>query len=425
MKSFNLHPAKSWVRLGLVAGLAFLLLPLVASATAQWTRKTGMSCGTCHSVFPRLNSFGEEFLRNGYQLPARASADSTESSDVSFVEEIGNLLGFRINVTPVMLETNALRTDSLAAKQTRVTIGSANWIQMFVAGSVMKDVSFFTELEMAKSAFKFNWFYFNFTNLLGTSYVNFQLGNISPLEFTSYPNRLPQLPALKSELMTTKVSAGKGEESVDMSSARPGLQFYSRNEWALLYAGVSPGTSATDINQYLNAWTGLVLKLPEDLIDGFEGTTATIHYYNGTDTKGTGSPTQLTNEFYQISPQLNLRYDDMIDIQAAYVVANESNRGFQKVAENVEPETFQYSGVGLDVGVMPVDFMHVAVHYDNFKSDVKVDDKPVIEYHRIVPAVTFILNENIRGSLYYEHDLTDKPADDKINKLYINMRAMF
>lgn len=57
-----------------VMGL-FILALIVASftdanATAQWSRKYGISCTACHTVFPRLNSFGEEFLKNGYQMEA-------------------------------------------------------------------------------------------------------------------------------------------------------------------------------------------------------------------------------------------------------------------------------------------------------------------------------------------------------------------
>ena len=53
-----------------VAALAMItmLLPSSATATSQWSRKTGLSCNACHTVFPRLNAVGEDFLRNGYQM---------------------------------------------------------------------------------------------------------------------------------------------------------------------------------------------------------------------------------------------------------------------------------------------------------------------------------------------------------------------
>ena len=46
-----------------------------AFAVSQWSRKYGVNCMTCHSTFPRLNAYGEEFLRNGYQDPDSDQAD--------------------------------------------------------------------------------------------------------------------------------------------------------------------------------------------------------------------------------------------------------------------------------------------------------------------------------------------------------------
>jgi hypothetical protein len=409
-------------RLSAALALAFILLvPSVSQATSQWARKTGLSCSACHTVFPRLNSFGEEYLQNGYQLK-KEHDEVREENEEAFLEKVEHLLGFRLNVTPVMLETNIFRKDSSSEKQARWTIGNPNWIQFFVAGSIVKDISFFSELEFAGSGFKFNWFYFNFTNLLGTKLLNLQLGNISPLEFASYPNRLPQLPALKGEAMLLMPSNGKGEESAGMSTARPGVQYYGRNEWGLLYGGVSPGTKATNANQFIDYWGGLVLSLPEDIVDGFEGSNATIHYYNGTDTKGTGNGLQVMNEYSRISPQINIRYNDQVDIQGAFIMGIDKNRDLSSSSAG----DFKYNGFAIDAGYMPIENWHLAMHYDKYTSDDNLPNgKPVLDYQRIVPAVTYIINENIRGTIYYEHDLTDKPSSDKVAKVYLNLRSMF
>ncbi len=41
-----------------------------AGAIPPFARKYGTSCSTCHSMFPKLNAFGEAFRLNGYQIPA-------------------------------------------------------------------------------------------------------------------------------------------------------------------------------------------------------------------------------------------------------------------------------------------------------------------------------------------------------------------
>lgn len=421
-----------------ISSIISLMLPDQASATSQWSRKTGMSCQSCHTVFPRLNSFGEEFLRNGYQMmtahkkatevdTSRTEENGNDQSEV-YLDKVDHLFGFRLNMTPIQLETNSFQEDSASEKKPRLTLGNPIWLQMFVAGSIYRDISFFSELEHTQGAFKFNWFYFNFTNLVGSKALNFQVGNISPLEFASYPNRLPQLPNIKGEVFLIRSSDGQGEESVDMSSARPGIQYFGHGEWILGYAGISPGTKAVDVNQFLNYWGGLVFKMPEDVLNGFEGSTATIHLYAGTDTKNTGieSPgpqkAQVQNKFIRISPQVNVRYDEKLDIQAAYVWGKDENRSL--VTNPIGD--FKYHGFAFEGGYMPSDVWHLALHYDKYSSDNQLPTgKPVIDFQRIVPAVTYIINQNIRISAYYEKDMSDIPSDQKVDKIYINLRTMF
>ena len=54
----------------LVGGIALsCLVPTRASAVPVFSRKYQTSCQTCHSIFPKLNPFGEAFRLNGYRLP--------------------------------------------------------------------------------------------------------------------------------------------------------------------------------------------------------------------------------------------------------------------------------------------------------------------------------------------------------------------
>jgi len=405
-----------------------------SNATSQWARKTGIQCTGCHTVFPRLNTMGEDFLRGGYQLEA------AHAQDELFLEKVENLFGFRVNITPIMLETNTLLEDSASSPKTRLTIGNPIWLQMFVAGSIYKDISFFSELEHAQGSFKFNWFYFNFTNLGNSPYLNFQLGNISPVEFASYPNRLPQLPALKSPIMQIKSSAGQGEESVDMSGARPGIQYFGYNDWGLLYLGLTPGAKAVDVNQFLHYWIGFVFRLPKDVVTGFEGSTATIHYYQGTDTKGTGiaAGPQIENKFNRVSPQVNIRFRDRLDIQAAYVMITEDNVGLIEGTT----EDYKHSGISVEAGYMPNPKWHLGLHFDAHQSDDDItagdpgEGEPIVKFSRVVPAITYVVNENIRFTSYFELDLlkerspsgtyiADEDDQKAVNIIYINMRTMF
>ena len=50
--------------------VAFLLAALTrdASAIPAFARKYGLPCSACHEAWPKLNSFGQTFKDNGYQL---------------------------------------------------------------------------------------------------------------------------------------------------------------------------------------------------------------------------------------------------------------------------------------------------------------------------------------------------------------------
>jgi len=206
-------------------------------------------------------------------------------------------------------------------------------------------------------------------------------------------------------------------------------------EWALWYAGVSPGKAAASVSQFNEYWGGLVVKMPEDILAGFDGSTATLHYQVGTDTKNTGTQVpevgQRKSEWTRIVPSVNIRYNEQFDIQAAYMIAEDKNWSLAATPG----ASFKYSGIALEAGYMPTELWHLGLHYDQYASSDNNTTgqnagKPVFEYQRIVPAVTYILNYNMRFSLYYEKDLTPdrKDAAGKviplIDRITFNVRMM-
>src|SRR5262249_31008350 len=49
-----------------------------ASAVPVFARKYQTSCQTCHTVFPKLNPFGQSFRLNGYRMPAETEEQVKE-----------------------------------------------------------------------------------------------------------------------------------------------------------------------------------------------------------------------------------------------------------------------------------------------------------------------------------------------------------
>lgn len=59
---------KKEIFIGICLFFTMLLLPRATYAIPSYARQTGLSCTACHTIFPRLNSFGRAFKLNGYTL---------------------------------------------------------------------------------------------------------------------------------------------------------------------------------------------------------------------------------------------------------------------------------------------------------------------------------------------------------------------
>jgi len=60
---------------------ATLLPPVSGEAMPVFARKYDLSCAACHSAFPRLNAFGEQFVANNLKLPNWKEAATRDTGD--------------------------------------------------------------------------------------------------------------------------------------------------------------------------------------------------------------------------------------------------------------------------------------------------------------------------------------------------------
>jgi hypothetical protein len=402
-----------------------LLIPTDSMATSQWSKKLDMSCNSCHTVFPRLNNYGEQFKLNGYQVE---TSEEDEDEDEFSMEDLSDVFGVRLNMDVFRVTTNNFVNNSGDDPTTTIEFGRPNWLQMFAAGSIYKNISFFSELEFKEKDFHFSWFYFNFTNLFDSKLLNLNIGNLSPVDYSSFSNRLRQFPNVKGQVQRIRTSGNSGEKSTDLSSSRPGIQYYGYGDWFVVYGGVTNGKIKTKSDQ-LDYWGGLRLLLPDNVIDGWEGSSVTMHYYAGTDTKNitsgegdTETSERYKNEFTKLYPSVNLKYKDYFDLQVGYVVATEGNRGMVE-----DPtEDYKYSGVAAQISYLPNANWHFGVHYDSYKSDsdAPIDGAGDFEYARVVPSIAYTISEKYAFWLYYEKDITPEGKDLK-DAFYLNIRTMF
>jgi hypothetical protein len=389
----------------------FLIIPNNAEAVSQWARKYQVDCTTCHTAFPRLNQFGERFMQNGFQWPDNEPDGDEEGkdkvSDNLFVDTVGNWLGARLSFTALRYRSNAITVDG--ELQDSFNVGNPNWLQFFVAGSIFKNVSIFIEQEFEVDGAKFSWFHLFFTNLADT-YVNFQVGKLSPVDFTPYPDRLRMWQT--SDVLNVKSSGGNGENSVTIRQSRPGIQYYGYKGPLLWFAGIDNGKDFSDLDRQKNYWAGFKLGLPETMESGFVGSSVGFHYYSGTDTKNSAAA-RIENDFSRYSFATNIRFNDKFDLQAVYLIAKDDNYGLAET-----PVETEYQGLTVSAAywTYPV---YIVVQYDQINSD----DLPGLEIRKLSPSIWLFMRENFKAGIAARLDVSN--SDVKKHEVAVQFRTMF
>lgn len=399
-----------------VAAFIFILFffPLFsrdARALSQWSRKYGAPCSTCHTSFPRLNYFGEKFMRNGFQWPGGepdgGGTGKEELSEDLVIDKVGNWLGARLSFTALEYKTNDLIVNGQLDDS--LDVGNPNWLQFFVAGSIFKNVSIFIEQEFEPDASKFSWFHLFFTNLAGT-YANFQVGKLSPVDFTPFSDRLRIWQT--SDVLNVKSSGGSGENSVNIRQSRPGIQYYGYGGPLVWYAGIDNGADSSDTDREKNLWAGFRLEVVEAAKSRFEGSSAGVHVYSGTDSANTATA-RVDNDFMRYTMAANLRYMEDYDLQFTYQFGRDDNYDL-----GAAPVKKDFRGFTV-VGAYLRGPWYFVVQYDQIDSD----DIAAIEVNKFSPSVWYFLRNNFKAGLAARFDASgDSPEKHEVA---LQLRTMF
>lgn len=393
----------------------FLASP--ALAVSQWSRKYEVACTTCHTAFPRLNYYGEQFMLNGFQLPDDDPdgdiAGKEELNEDTFIDKAGHWFGARLNLTPLQLKTDKITVDGVEENQ--LGIGKTNWVQFFVAGSIFKNVSIFIEQEFKGHDFHFSWYHMGFHNLGGTSLLNFQVGNLSPLDFASMSNRLRIMAPVKADMFGVAGTGGvDAADNLSVSGYRPGIQYYGYKGPVVLWAGISPGKDASDINTDKHYWGGLKLQVTSE-DSAIQGSSASIWYYDASDGSEDPSVLNVTNDYSRLSLQGNLRVGTF-DLQAAYLDGSDDNWDLSDPGLPVD-----WDGIALVASYVAGKWFP-AVAYDKVSSD----DMLSLEKQITTLSLAYHPRENWRLGLYARIDMeSDSDYHNKSHDIFFNIRTMF
>lgn len=185
--------------LALISGTYAVSVP-TAEAIPAFARKYALDCAACHTAPPRLNTFGERFLENGYQLPG------TEDGGTTGKKNLANLsLDDFANYTGVRLRGNVLRTHNFKQQNPPTAepgtvhnnseLGFPEIFSLFTAGSLAKNIGFFVELEsnLEESSTGIERAFLTFNNLGGNNLANIRIGRIDPSATFSFSTLRQQL----------------------------------------------------------------------------------------------------------------------------------------------------------------------------------------------------------------------------------------
>lgn len=418
--------------IGCLALLCFLAAQITgirsAEAVSQWGRKYNLPCQTCHTAFPRLNYMGEQFAKNGYQMPETEDGDETktEVNDRTFLDKVSNLFGFRISFTPVEVTTKALNIDG--NRKLRYNFGVANWLQFFTAGSIFKNASIFAEFEIpgingttysAGGIPHLNWFTLGYHNLFKTRWLNLRAGNLSMMNWHAQTGRLRMIPNINVSATNARTSLGAGaaaaaEDQIRFGSPLPSVEVYGYNKWFLYSMGISNGARLVDANQYKNFFGTLRWELPEG---PFAGSAISGWGMWGRDTANSGAETpavvQTRNTFHAVSGGANLRWKDL-DVIAAYF--NQKERNYD-LATNAVNTRHGFTG---QAGYLIGPRWFAAVQYDYVRDTQNSGD----EFHKVSQHVSYMPRENMRVGLTLREELAAR-GTGRQHELLLNVRAMF
>jgi hypothetical protein len=135
--------------LALIAALVALGSPGRVEAVPAFARQYDLQCNACHTRPPRLNRFGEQFHLMGFQLPSAARPDGLVGSlqDDGPLKTLTDSLALRIE--------GGLFEYTESPRETETKFVPPDEITLFVARSLLPDLSVFVEIEGAPNAIAF------------------------------------------------------------------------------------------------------------------------------------------------------------------------------------------------------------------------------------------------------------------------------
>lgn len=410
-------------------------------AVSSFSRLYNMGCTACHSTTPRLNYFGEKLMLRGNELDRMTPSDrppqhvdvpkgvsctschndgyqgdevgAKRISPTLVLHKMSNLLSLRVKFTGLSVETDKLTEGG--EKKTLVTVGKGDWIQLWVAGPVAKNITVRAEAELADGqGVGLHNYAVAFSNLFRTpeGVLNLRVGGFTHGEWLSISDQKRAF-SPHFDIYRLKSAGGAGQDTFQVAGAEPAVEVYGYKGPFVYQVGVSNGKSATDVNSDQNYWGTAKLYLATE--GAFAGSSLSASYVRGTDSKNSALATIQKDDFRRYIVSGGLRRGPL-DVAGSYVHGQDDNWDLATGLEN------QFNGGFVQILYTATHKFTPGVIYQRTSSD-----DPRFEKHALLMGFNYYLRQNLFVSTYYDHDFqsTGPTHPNRQHAFVVQFRGMF
>lgn len=366
--------------------LAIVFISADADAIPAFARKYNMSCNVCHTVFPKLKPYGEDFAANGFQLPDKEPS--------RFFKKTGDDLLMLMRELPIALRLE-LYGQYESTREANPDLRTPWLLKLMSGGNIYKDISYY--------------FYFFFSERgdvagIEDAFVMFNDVVSKNVDLDMYVGQFQVSdPLFKRELRLE-------QEDYKIYATTPGVSFANlKYDRGLMFAYGAPtktdftvellngsgiGTKDVfDVDKYKNVMVRASQELAPFLRVGAFG------YYG----KEQPIPDSSANEMYMAGADLTAG-NDYVELNAQYVYRNDTNP--YRLANASGTRTITRGGFAeLLVSPKGPDSRltgHLLYNYvDSDQSDLK--------YQSYTAGLGYLLARNVRliGEYTYEQEHKD------------------
>ncbi len=177
-----------------------LVIPPALHAIPAFTRTYNVKCTICHTRPPRLNSYGERFLENGYQLPGTEEGGSFggKAFGALSLEDVTNHLAIRLRgnvLRSVDFDNEGSGRGIQGSSKDKTEFSFPEIASFMVSGTLFHNIGVFVEVEtnFEENHTGLERGFFTFNNIGKHDVAHLRVGRIDPSAFWSYPTARQQL----------------------------------------------------------------------------------------------------------------------------------------------------------------------------------------------------------------------------------------